>query len=346
MKLNSYRITFSLILSIGCLTAWGQVQFVDLGNYTLENGQSIIDCKLGYRIFGQLNADRSNAILFPTWYGGTGESLLPYIGPDQMLDSTQYFIVVVDAFGDGVSSSPSNSEKQSGQSFPVFSIRDMVNAQHKLLTGHLGLDHLYAVTGISMGGMQTYQWMASYPDFFGKAIPIVGSPKLTSYDLLLFELFQRVMAPCLETNCPDITTTALMLEYVVGFTPEGRVSETPLKDFPDLLAAIEQEAQHYQLTDLLSQMRAIANHDITEGIGSLEAVAQRFRGESLTIVADKDHILLPSNATELANMMESDIVALESDCGHYAFACEKEEIGQAVRSFLNEPPSIGKASRE
>ncbi len=203
-------------------SAQGQVQFVNLGDYTLENGQTIRDCRIGYRTFGQLNADRANAILFPTWYG-TNESLLSYIGPDQMLDSTQYFIVIVDAFGNGVSSSPSNSLEQPGKLFPELSIRDMVNAQHTLVTSTLGLDHLYAVTGILMGGMQTYQWMTRYPEFFDKAALIVGSPRLTSYEGLVFELFQRIMNLCETEDCPEVTTTALMLEYVLGFTPAYRV---------------------------------------------------------------------------------------------------------------------------
>ena len=109
-------------------SAQGQVQFANLGDYRLENEQVIKDCRLGYRTFGQLNANRSNAILFPTWYGGTNESLLSYIGPDQMLDSTRYFIIIVDAFGNGISSSPSNSREQPGKLFPEFSIQDMVDA--------------------------------------------------------------------------------------------------------------------------------------------------------------------------------------------------------------------------
>ncbi|MGB3589949.1 MAG: alpha/beta hydrolase [Tunicatimonas sp.] len=336
MNFNPNRFILITVLSIQSLVGWGQVQFAELGNYTLENGQTIRDCQLGYRTFGQLNGDRSNAILFPTWYGGTSESLLSYIGPDQMLDSTQYFIIIVDAFGDGVSSSPSNSEPQPGQSFPEFSIRDMVNAQHRLLTEFLELDHLYAVTGISMGGMQTYQWMASYPEFFDRAIPIIGSPQLTAYDRLLFKLFQQIMEPCLETDCPDITVTTLMLEFIVGFTPQYRVGETTPEEFPDLLATIEEVAQQCQLSDLHSQMKAIAHHDVTLEAGSLAKVAQNFQGETLTIVAQQDHMLLPTYAIELARERDDEILLLDSDCGHYAFACEQEKISQAVRKFLKE----------
>src|SRR6185503_4509524 len=91
-------------------------------------------------------------------------------------DPEKYYVIVVDALGDGVSSNTG-----------MFTIRDMVRSQHDLLTRELRLDHVYAVSGLSMGGMQTFQWVVQYPTFMTKAIPIVGTPKQTAYDLLLWK---------------------------------------------------------------------------------------------------------------------------------------------------------------
>ena len=85
------------------------LHFAHLGDFTLENGQVIHDCRIGYRTYGVLAADKSNVIVVTTWFGGTTEGLEAWIGPGKLYDSSKYFVVAIDAFGDGLSSSAAKS---------------------------------------------------------------------------------------------------------------------------------------------------------------------------------------------------------------------------------------------
>jgi len=157
-------------------------QTAAIGDFKLQSGEIIRDCVIGYRVFGALNSEKSNAVLFPTAFGWKSAGLASRIGPGKLVDSDKYFVIAIDSLADGVSSSPSNSKTQTGLGFPQFSIRDLVNAEYKVVTEKLRLSHLHAVVGFSMGGMQAFQWAVSYPDFVDAIISIVGSPQLTSYD--------------------------------------------------------------------------------------------------------------------------------------------------------------------
>ena len=128
----------SIVLFTSCLVALAaeepEQKFASLGDFRLENGQEIKNLKLGYRTAGGLNAAKSNAVLFPTWFTGTTKDLVDFVGPGKLVDSSKYFVILVDALGDGVSSSPSNSREQPHMRFPRINMRDMVRAEYELAT--------------------------------------------------------------------------------------------------------------------------------------------------------------------------------------------------------------------
>ena len=88
------------------------------GGFALESGEVVRDCRIGYRAFGRLNADKSNAILFPTWFTGTSQQLADSIGPGKLADPARWYVLAVDALGNGVSSAPSNSRAPAAHAFP------------------------------------------------------------------------------------------------------------------------------------------------------------------------------------------------------------------------------------
>ncbi|HYP49335.1 MAG TPA: alpha/beta fold hydrolase, partial [Pyrinomonadaceae bacterium] len=153
------KVVFCLLFFFTIAASAQQQQFASLGDFRLESGETIRDCRIGYRTYGKINADKSNAVLITTWAGGTTEQLKSSIAAGGLIDPAKYFVIAIDALGNGVSSSPSNSKLQPRMRFPRFTLRDTVNKQHEVLTRILKINRLRAIIGVSMGGMQTFQWL-------------------------------------------------------------------------------------------------------------------------------------------------------------------------------------------
>src|SRR3989449_9330905 len=165
-----------IVLSAGLALAHGpnqpSHQVGKLGDLKLESGEVIKDFAISYVTHGKLNAKKSNAILMVTAISGNHHRLDFLIGPGKALDTTKYFVIATDAIGNGLTTSPSNSTAQPRMKFPKYGIRDMVESQRRLLKEKLGIDHVVAVIGPSMGGMQALQWGVSHPDVMDSLVEI------------------------------------------------------------------------------------------------------------------------------------------------------------------------------
>lgn len=179
----------------------GHYELISIGRLDLEEGGSIPDCQLAVATFGQLNAAKDNAILVLTWYSGTHQAYQDvYIGVDHALNPDDYFIVVVNQIGDGLSTSPHNANGANADismsRFPHVRIGDDVVAQEQLLREHYGIEQLALVVGGSMGAQQTYEWAVRFPDKVRRAAPIAGTAKNTPHDYL----FARTLVEAITTD--------------------------------------------------------------------------------------------------------------------------------------------------
>ena len=337
------RLFATLILVCGSLLAQlaqdGKQQFSSLGDFKLVSGEVIRDCRIGYRTFGQLNSDKSNVVLFPTWFGGTTESLISQIGAGKLVDSSKYYVVAVDAIGNGVSTSPSNSLLQPRMKFPKFTIKDMVDSQHQMLTQVLHINHLKAVMGVSMGGMQTYQWAVTYPDFMEKAIPIVGSTRLAPYDLLLWQSTIDVTTTDPDSNNGEYQGNPgkVLREEIMSLarsTPERYNQETTR---PEVTQSIEQAKKNaaFDANNYIRQAQAMMSLDVSDAFGgSLDKAAVAVKAKVLVIAAIRDHMVTPGPALDFAQLIHAEVLKLESNCGHHAPQCESDRVAPAIDAFL------------
>jgi len=314
-------------------------QHADIGDLRLVSGDIIEGCNIGYRVYGKLNDERSNIIVMPTWFTGTTAGFDSYgqIGTGKLADTDTYFVVSIDAIGNGVSCSPSNSKTTPGRSFPRISTADMVESQHRLLTEHLAIDHVTAIMGISMGGMQTFRWISQYPDFMDKAVPIDGSPQMTSYDLLQWQLHKDIIRGMQDDGRSHGEINAILspLNLLTLMTPDYMVENVAPAALP---AYVEESSKGYAAfdwNDYVAQLEAMIDHDL---LGTDDVSRARYidtvQADVLIIGVPSDHMVNPNPGRTLAPKIGVEYFEVQSNCGHIGSSCESQAVQARVADFL------------
>ena len=184
--------TLTLILLCRIVLAQSHVaaerhEFV-IANFRTEGGVVLPLARIVYGTYGHLNADRSNTVLLPSHYMANYHGYEWLIGSEKALDPGKLFLVATELFGSGGSSSPSNTpEPFHGPRFPQMTIRDNVEAVHRLLIEELKVTHLKAVIGFSMGAQQAFQWAVSYPEFADRIVATSGTAKTYPHGIVRLE---------------------------------------------------------------------------------------------------------------------------------------------------------------
>lgn len=187
-------------------------------DFRFHNGETLPEVKLAYRTVGD-PAGEPVLVLHGT--AGSGASMLTpawageLFGAGQALDATKYFIVIPDVVGHGKSSKPSDGLRAK---FPRYNYEDMVVAQYRLLTEHLGVKHLRLVIGNSMGGMETWIWAQKYPGFMDVAVPMASLPsEMSSRNWMLRRLITDSIRNDPEWKNGEYTTQPKSAQFASVF---------------------------------------------------------------------------------------------------------------------------------
>ena len=275
--------------------SWGQ------GDLKLESGEAIKDFAISYVTHGTLNAKKSNAILMVTAISGNHHRLDFMIGPGKALDTDKYFIVCTDAIGNGFTTSPSNSKAQPRMQFPKFTIRDMVASQHRLMKEKLGIDHVVAVVGPSMGGMQVLQWGVSHPDYMDALVAMVPLAKTPAWSIAVMESSRKaiMLDPAWKDGNYDappekgIRLWRDILSFLSARTPDMYAAQ--FKNGMDILPWLEQQetalSKVFDANDWIYQTWAYDRHDVgtTPGFnGDTAKALGAIKAKTLVLTGTKD----------------------------------------------------------
>ncbi|MFN9271251.1 MAG: alpha/beta fold hydrolase [Planctomycetaceae bacterium] len=156
--------------------------------FVLQRGVTLPEARLVYQTHGVLNPQRSNAVLYPTSYGAQHPDVEWLIGPGKILDTTRYFVIACNMFGNGLSSSPSNlPEPFAGTLRATFTHTDNLAAQHRLVVDELGIEKLALVYGWSMGGQQALHWAVRHPERVERVVAICATARTTPHNRVFLE---------------------------------------------------------------------------------------------------------------------------------------------------------------
>ena len=321
----------------------------DLGDLPLESGETLRDAFVTYVVHGDEARLADKPILLTTAIGSTHHRLDFLIGAGRAFDPARQVVIVVDALGNGLSSSPSNSVAQPGAAFPRLAIRDMVESQRRLLDG-LGVGRLGAVGGASMGGMQALQWAVSHPRRMDRVVTMTPMARTSRWSHLVNEMSRRALFSDDACRMPRPRAEAMRLwvpltQGIMPRTPAAFEAFASSRALFDWLADAEARAidEAPDPFDWLCQTRAYDDHDVGGPADGHPAATERALAGILAealILAPALDLYNPSPAARAlaGRIPRARFVELPGDEGHRSAsgiaAAPTAVLQETIASFL------------
>ena len=355
LKISQIRWIGAVLLGAACLASPvfaepEQHEFV-IPAFRTESGAVLPEARVVYGTYGKLNATGDNVVLLPSHYMADMHGYEWLIGPGKALDPNKLFLVMTELFGNGRSSSPSNTpEPFHGPRFPVMTIRDNVQAVHQMLTEQLHVTHLQAVIGFSMGAQQAFQWAVSYPNFMDRIAASSGTAKTYGHGIVRLEseIAALTLDPAFKdgnyTEQPEKGIEAFAIVWTAWlYSQEWWRRELWRQDDPpgkSLAAVIAQYRKNFipgaDANNLILQMRTWEAHDVGTTppfAGNSEAALRSIKARVLYMPSATDLYFPVADARfEAAFIRHCDLQVIPSLWGHPAGA----GASPADLKFLND----------
>jgi homoserine O-acetyltransferase len=304
-----------------------------LGNVSLLSGEELRSAFLTYKTYGKLNNKKNNVVVLPTFYTGSHQRNEGFFGEGRAIDPDKHFIVSINMFGNGLSSSPSNTKNlQDGPRFPSVSLWDNIACQYKLLTESLGVNRIALVAGWSMAGCQAYQWAAQYPDFVDAILPFCASAKTSPHNFVFLEGVKAAL--CADQNwkdgeyiSPPIDGLKAFARVYAGwafsqtFYRESLFKKIGYETIEDLLVDWENDhIENWDANNLLTKLATWQSSDISVGplySGNFILALKSIKAKTILMPCTQDLYFPPKdNFIEASYIMNSEIRPFDSPFGH------------------------------
>tara|TARA_Y100001970_G_scaffold286456_1_gene408684 strand:+ start:358 stop:1371 length:1014 start_codon:yes stop_codon:yes gene_type:complete len=304
----------------------------DLGDVKLQSGEILLSAKLAYKTYGSLNSDKTNVIVLPTFYTGTHYRNEGFFGTKRAINPEKHFIISINLFGNGLSTSPSNSIKQKGSKFPTITLFDNVACQHKLITQHLNINKIALVTGWSMAGCQSYQWAAQYPDMVEAILPFCASAKTSEHNFVFLEGVKAALCADPIWNNGNYTSPPINGLKAFGrvyagwafsqsFFREKGYKNLGFNDVEELLVDWENDhINNWDANDLISKLSTWQKGDISAGSkynGNFIEALESIKAKTIIMPCSHDLYFPPEdNEFEIKHIKNAELRIYNSIWGH------------------------------
>ncbi len=307
----------------------------EAGDVRLQSGATYRGAKLAYKTYGALAPDKSNVIVYPTSFCAQHYDIEWLVKSGGILDPEKYFIVLPNMFGNGLSSSPSNTPAPFDRGrYPHFTLHDNVAVQRRLLTEVFGIERVALVYGWSMGAMQAYHWAAMYPDAVERIAVVCGAARCAPHNFVFLEGVKAAL-----TADPHWNGAWFEAHPVRGIRAMGRIyagwalsqafylrevwksiGHSSLEDF--LVSAWEGNFMRRDASNMLAHIWTWQHGDIAAGEshrGDFAAALRAIRAQVLLMPGETDlYFTVADNEAELAHLERGTLRPIPSLWGHRA----------------------------